>query len=304
MPAHTDGDGVTNADPITDAGVVARPHAHLSPPASASATRHGLTATKTLPTAMQLQVASHLDALRHELRPATHLEDLTIREMARHAAALEFAQPAEQAVLNVAGRASSSLAGVGGTTDDDLEADESALAGAVGSELTERLCRYRRSHERGFYAALAHFKALRNEEPKRDQADWLAHFADNRTCVEHLRRRIDAPTWRCPHCRGAHGHWLAARQRWECAACHKQVGLRAGTVMEHSPLPLTVWCGAIVSAALDLGISAYQLQEVLGISRPGTARSMLLKIRAALSAPDADYSLAGLNRLVLQDRRS
>jgi transposase-like protein len=284
--------------PATDANVVAAPPDPPSRDTAANALQHGLAARKKLPAALQLAVAEHLEVLRCELRPATHVQELLLREMARHAAALDFSQSAEQSALNVGARASSSVEGVlVAGENDDIDATDTALAAAVASQVTERLCRYRRLHERGFYVALQTLRTLQEQRGNHMTAELMDQFRDERNCLEFLRRRIDSAAWRCPQCKNSNVHWIATRERWQCAGCNRQVGLRTGTIMEHSQLPLATWFRAIIVVMSDLSVGPGQLQEQLDIHRLATVRRMLSTIRSALSSPDADRLLAGLNRL-------
>ena len=59
-------------------------------PAAGNALKHGLTAQTVLPPALRAAVRDHLQRLRRELPPATHTEDLLVREIARHAACLDL----------------------------------------------------------------------------------------------------------------------------------------------------------------------------------------------------------------------
>jgi len=88
--------------------------------------------------------------------------------------------------------------------------------------------------------------------------------------------------------------WDLATKAWthECAACHKQTSVTAGTVMHGSKLPLTVWFwAAYLMATHSNGISALQLQLGLGSYR--TAWMLCAKLRRAMVAPGRD-PLTGL----------
>jgi len=60
-----------------------------------------------------------------------------------------------------------------------------------------------------------------------------------------------------------------ARKTFLCNACHHQTSLIAGTLLEGTKLPLTVWFLAIylVSQA-KTGLSALALKRALGVSYP------------------------------------
>jgi hypothetical protein len=243
---------------------------------------------------MQLAVAEHLDQLRRELQPRNYTEELFVREMARHAACLDVSEAAELSTLRVGAQAGTEFLGIsdpGGLDDQDA-----ALAGAMTNPATEKMCKYRRSHERGFYAAWHELQAAR------EAAHWLAAvpkpgrlWTDELACEAYLWQQL-AAEWSCPRCGHPVGHWLKTRARWECGGCGRQSGLRQGTVMERSSLPLLKWFAAIEAVTVDMTLTAGQLAELIDLPRLATARGMLQKILAALKSREADRRLAGLNR--------
>jgi len=89
---------------------------------------------------------------------------------------------------------------------------------------------------------------------------------------------------------------LGKRKRHECRECQHQLGLRAKTVMAHSAVSLRQWFEAIRLLLWQPTIRATELSTQLGVPRLATARSMMQKIRAALSLEDASERLAGLDR--------
>ena len=88
-------------------------------------------------------------------------------------------------------------------------------------------------------------------------------------------------------CGGGKAWVLARRHLWECAACGRQTSVTAGTVMDHTHTPLTLWFwGACLMATHTPGISAVRLQRQLGIGRYETAWLLLHKLRRAMVAPE------------------
>ena len=87
-----------------------------------------------------------MEQLREEQRPATLVEELVLREIARHAAMLEIAEQAEGAVLR---QGALGLSGLIGSGDPGQNADM-VLAAAVTTDPAERLTRYRRATKKLF----------------------------------------------------------------------------------------------------------------------------------------------------------
>lgn len=102
--------------------------------------------------------------------------------------------------------------------------------------------------------------------------------------------------FQCPHCKSPHFYQHTSRPEIRtCRQCLKQIRLRAGTLFEHSKLPLRIWFQAIqLLMQGKRGISALELKRVLKIGSYQTAWLMLQKIRAALKDREQRYKLQGI----------
>ena len=271
-----------------------------------NALTHGLTATTLLPDALQSRrLAAFLCLFRDEYRPVTPSEQVLVAELARHSAALELAEAAEWAVLRQGARELGAIA-LGATNCPD-ERDEALLAAAVTSEPLDLLSRYRRAHEKAFLAALGKLRELRAAKrgtPHRMSERTPTPFAAEADCARYLEARLRRADFRCPHCGHNRGSWLASRARWQCGGCKRQLGLRTGTVMAGSRLPLVKWFRAVRTILLDPDISTAELSEKTGITRAATARQVAAKIRAALATPNVTELLAGLDHYFLTNSRT
>ena len=114
-------------------------------------------------------------------------------------------------------------------------------------------------------------------------------FPDEAACLDYLAASRWPEGFRCPACDGERAWVLERRHLWECAGCHRQASVTAGTVMHrtHTPLRLWFWAAYLVATHTP-GISAVQLQRQLGLSRYETAWLMLQKLRRAMVAPERD----------------
>lgn len=258
-----------------------------------NAVKHGLTARKLLPELLQPgRVLALMAQLREEHHPPTLVEELVLREIARHAAMLEIAEQAEGAVLR---QGALGLSGLIGSGDPGQDVDM-ILVAAVTTDPADRLTRYRRAHEKAFHQAVQKLRELQQHRHKNLPAQTVPmdRFATEDACKRHLRARFSTPEWKCPACLSRRGHWIAAREVWQCASCDKQISLRHGTVMQGSPLPLLTWFTAIRYVAGDTAMTGATLKSMASIRRVATARSMLRRIRQAVLADNPDGQLAGL----------
>jgi transposase-like protein len=237
----------------------------------------------------------HRQRLREEFRPSTPTAEILTDEVARHAVALQRAEQIEAAVMRRGARAASLLLE---HLPLDADQEQAMLAGAAAGDLLERITRYRRSHERGLHNSLAQLRVhqaatapptCRRPSPPSQQ------FQTEAECVAYLLDRLRRGHCACPRCGQSGGYWLARRQRRQCAHCKHQMGLRAGTVMARSPLPLKPWLAAIECLVADPATPIDVLSEVTGVRRRPTLRRMKDRILAAMHAENRRDLLAGLD---------
>ena len=125
--------------------------------------------------------------------------------------------------------------------------------------------------------------------------DFLARFGTEVQCAEAVRLARWPSGFRCPWgCDAEHyvvGH--GARKLFQCQGCRYQSSLTAGSLMEHTKLPLTTWFLAIyLISQAKTGLSALALKRQLGVSYP-TAWLLHQKINRAMAQQDATHVLDG-----------
>lgn len=119
--------------------------------------------------------------------------------------------------------------------------------------------------------------------------DFQERFATEAACLDYLAASRWPEGFACPGCGGRRAWVLERRHLWECAECHQQTSVTAGTVMHGTRTPLRGWFwAAYLVATHHPGISAKQLQRQLGLSRYETAWLILQKLRRALVAPERE----------------
>lgn len=130
--------------------------------------------------------------------------------------------------------------------------------------------------------------------------EFQAWFPDEQACLRYLARSRWPDGFICAHCGHTGGYEITARIRsrakgatdrtarriktiWECSACGKQTSATAGTVLDHTRLPLTVWFHAAFLMATDKrGLSAILLDSQLDLGNHKTAWFLLHKLRRAM----------------------
>jgi hypothetical protein len=117
-------------------------------------------------------------------------------------------------------------------------------------------------------------------------------FPDEESCKQELvRRRWPDGVVRCPKC--ATDKVTALRTRpfnWLCRACDKRgyrFSVLVGTVFENTNIPLRTWFRAMYHMTVSKkGISALQLQGMLGLKKYESAWYLCHRIRAAMQNDD------------------
>lgn len=122
----------------------------------------------------------------------------------------------------------------------------------------------------------------------RSVLEFQRRFPDEGACAAYLAEARWPDGFVCPIC--GHGKaWQLETKAWtyECAGCHRQTSVRAGTVMHGSKLSLTVWFwAAYLMATHSNGMSARQLWRQLGLGSYKTAWLLCAKLRRAMVDPE------------------
>jgi transposase-like protein len=125
--------------------------------------------------------------------------------------------------------------------------------------------------------------------------EFEAQFPDDAACARWLFEKRWPDGFRRPGCGHAKA-WELGRGTLlvECARCHRQTSVTAGTVLHRSHLPLKLrFLAAWLVATHRNGISARQLWPRLGLGSYKTAWLLLRKLRRAMVDPERE-PLAGL----------
>ncbi len=125
-----------------------------------------------------------------------------------------------------------------------------------------------------------------------------ARYATEALCAEALFHSRWPCGFNCPGCGRREFYEIRTRRLplYECRSCRRQTSLIAGTIMEGSRTPLTLWFQALYLHARPEGISASRLASVIGTTYK-TAWLICHKIRHAMSASDSRELLSGVVRV-------
>jgi transposase-like protein len=132
------------------------------------------------------------------------------------------------------------------------------------------------------------------EEYPRSWVEFERRFSSEDACREYLELVRWPDGFRCPRCGGAQTRKTGRTGLRECASCHHQATVTAGTIFEATRKPLELWLRAIwLITNQKNGVSAVSLQRQLGLERYETAWVWLHKLRRAMVRPGRDQ-LSGI----------
>ena len=129
--------------------------------------------------------------------------------------------------------------------------------------------------------------------------EFLGCFGTEAQCAEAIKAARWPGGFRCPRCDSA-DHYVVGhgtRKLFQCNGCRHQASLTAGSLMEHTKLPLSTWFLAIyLISQAKTGLSALALKRQLGVSYP-TAWLMHQKLNRAMAGQDSTHKLSGVVQL-------
>jgi transposase-like protein len=139
------------------------------------------------------------------------------------------------------------------------------------------------------------FMAKRSKRPKPVHqmtiAQFEAMFPDEDACKGYLKARRWPDGVHCPRCGNPKVYDLRSRKwHWQCEQCAPdgyRFSVIAGTIFENTNKPLRDWFRVVhLMLTSKKGISALQIQRIMGFGSYGTAHSMCHKIRISLLEPE------------------
>lgn len=99
--------------------------------------------------------------------------------------------------------------------------------------------------------------------------EFMRAFGTEAQCAQAVKAARWPNGFECPRY-GSADHYVVghgARKLFQCQGCRHQTSLTAGSLMEHTKLPLTTWFMAIyLIGQAKTGLSALALKRHLGVS--------------------------------------
>jgi hypothetical protein len=125
--------------------------------------------------------------------------------------------------------------------------------------------------------------ALWRDFPK-TAVEFERRFASEDDCIAYWMKARWGNEPACARCKSTRVWTELEGRRFECADCGHQTSLTSGTVLEGTRKPFKVWFRAVFEiSSRRNGISAKELQRILGFGSYETAWTWLHKIRGSLT---------------------
>jgi transposase-like protein len=119
--------------------------------------------------------------------------------------------------------------------------------------------------------------------------EFEARFATEDDCRAYWIEARWGGTPSCARCNSTRVWTIREGTTFECADCGHQTSLTSGTLLEKTHKPLKMWFRAIFEISTRrTGISAKDLQRIMGFGSYKTAWSWLHKLRAAMVRSDSE----------------
>jgi len=113
--------------------------------------------------------------------------------------------------------------------------------------------------------------------------DFQATFPDEDACRRYLVESRWPDGFRCPQCR-ADEAWERGRGLFVCRRCRTETSVTAGTVLDHTHLPLVTWFWAAYLMVTTPGLNALSLGRQLGLTSRKTTWTVMSRLRRSMSA--------------------
>lgn len=106
--------------------------------------------------------------------------------------------------------------------------------------------------------------------------DFIERFPNEEECLTYFIETRQKTGTQCQKCGCMKNSWLAGIDRFVCKKCGNQFGIKSGTLMENSKLPIKHWFIAIqLLTSSDDNFSIAEIQEKLGDTKKEQISEML-----------------------------
>lgn len=120
--------------------------------------------------------------------------------------------------------------------------------------------------------------------------EFLERFPGENECLSYFIETRQKAGILCRKC-GSNKHvWSAEIDRFECEKCGNQIGIKSGTLMENSKLPVKHWFIAIQLLTTTQNFTFTEIQERISDADQVQVHEMLERLEFCLSKLNKDKS--------------
>lgn len=126
-----------------------------------------------------------------------------------------------------------------------------------------------------------------------DLASFHQQFQDEESCIIYFKEQRLSSGMCCSSCQSKDLIFRKGKLRFYCKNCNKSISLKSGTVMENSNLSFKSWLFCMKYMTMTKkGVSAKEMQRLLGFKRYEPAWYMMHKLRVVMGKRDDLYVLS------------
>ena len=123
--------------------------------------------------------------------------------------------------------------------------------------------------------------------------DFYDAYSSEDKCLAHFKATREKDGVTCRKCQGTEHYWLETKRQFQCKKCRFRTGIKSGTLLENSKLPIKKWYEAFHFITMSKKpTSAKTIERHLKVHYE-TAWFLMHKIRIALGRRNAQYVLSG-----------
>jgi len=109
--------------------------------------------------------------------------------------------------------------------------------------------------------------------------DFIRRFPGENECLQHFISIRENVGIKCKKCGCTMHNWVVEKDQLECVKCGTQIGIKSGTMMENTKLPIKYWFITMyMLTSSDKDFSAIELQQKLGCREYDQVEEMLFNL--------------------------
>jgi hypothetical protein len=121
--------------------------------------------------------------------------------------------------------------------------------------------------------------------------DFIRRFPGENECLQYFISIRENVGIKCKKCGCTKHSWVSEKDQFQCAECENHIGIKSGTIMENTKLPIKYWFITIyMLTSYDKNFSAIELQQKLGCRESEQVEEMLFNLNMVKKQSNCKYT--------------